>query len=187
MAIYYKYTCDPGNCWSHWRNVWWQNCYACNFINDWWNCIILDSSNDFNVQFRPGWELFCKWKLTNQKGMTYNWEYNFSINWSTTACSTPMGYNPQVCFSSSQLKQSKVTISSDQVQSMWTAVTTAWSWLLHIWIQLMPYAVWFTIMLIIFWLIKNWSKLRTNRQLKRIHRQKTRNERREIKRYSKKR
>lgn len=77
-------------------------------------------------------------------------------------------------------------IKNDQVQSMGTAISTWWSWLLHIWIQLLPYAIALTLIFIIFLLIKRWSKLKTSWQLNRIKRQKIRRERDEIKRYSKK-
>lgn len=51
-------------------------------------------------------------------------------------------------------------ITSNQISWMWTALVQWWSWLLHIFIQLMPYAIAFTIIFLIFGLIKNWSKLR---------------------------
>ena len=50
-------------------------------------------------------------------------------------------------------------LSQAQISGMWTALSQWWTWLLHIAIQLMPYAIAFTIILLIFWLIKNWSKL----------------------------
>ena len=47
-----------------------------------------------------------------------------------------------------------------QLANMWTALANWWSSLLKIWIQLMPYVIAFTIILLIFGLIKNWSKLK---------------------------
>lgn len=51
------------------------------------------------------------------------------------------------------------TLNWEQLEWMWTALTTWGSNLLHICIQLLPYAIAITIILIIFLLIKNWSKL----------------------------
>lgn len=74
-------------------------------------------------------------------------------------------------------------ITSEQVSWMWTALAQWGSSLLKIWIQIMPYAIAMTIILILFALVKNRSRLKTNRQLKRLHRIKTRKERQEISRY----
>lgn len=54
-------------------------------------------------------------------------------------------------------------LTDTQLSGMWTALSQWWTWLLHIAIQLMPYAIAFIIILLIFWLIKNWSKLRNKR------------------------
>lgn len=51
-------------------------------------------------------------------------------------------------------------LSQTQLSWMWTALTQWWSGLLQIWIQLLPYAIALTVVLIIFWLIKNWSRLK---------------------------
>lgn len=53
-------------------------------------------------------------------------------------------------------------LTTDQLSWMWTALTQWGSWLLHIGIQIMPYAIAFTIILIIFKLIKNRSNLKNN-------------------------
>ena len=51
-------------------------------------------------------------------------------------------------------------LTESQLSWMWTALTQWWSWLLHIAIQVMPYTIAMTIILIVFWLVKNWSKLK---------------------------
>lgn len=52
------------------------------------------------------------------------------------------------------------SLNETQLSGMWEALTQWGSWLLHVAIQLMPYAIAFTIIMIIFLLIKNWSKLK---------------------------
>lgn len=94
---------------------------------------------------------------------TLEWEYNISnLN---DLCVYENGSNWNTCLTPDQAKISQVYITSDQTSLMWSSLVNAWSWLLHIWIQLLPYAIAFTIILLIFRLIKNWSKLKTNKWL----------------------
>lgn len=124
--------------------------YSCVYNWEWSQCW-----NYWFVPYSAWTEFYCENKPTYYgfSDFTYDWEYNLSFpSWSTW-------------FRSSNLKSSKVYVTSEQTSSMWTSLVNAWSWLLHIWIQLLPYAIAFTIILLIFWLIKNWSKLKTNKWL----------------------
>lgn len=51
-------------------------------------------------------------------------------------------------------------LTDTQLSGMWAALSQWWTWLLHIAIQLMPYAIAFTIILLIFHIVKNWSRLK---------------------------
>lgn len=53
-----------------------------------------------------------------------------------------------------------VSLEADELTSMWTALTDWWSSLLNVWIQLLPYLVAFTIIMMVFGLIKNLWNLR---------------------------
>ena len=71
-------------------------------------------------------------------------------------------------------------LTSSQVVLMSEALIQWWTWLIHIAIQIMPYAIAFTIIMIVFVLVKNRSYFKTSRQLKKLHKNKTRKERAEI-------
>lgn len=53
-----------------------------------------------------------------------------------------------------------VSLSADELSSMWTALTDWGSSLLNVWIQILPYLVAFTIIMMVFGLIKNLWNLR---------------------------
>ena len=53
-----------------------------------------------------------------------------------------------------------VSLSADELSSMWTALTDGWSSLVNVGIQLLPYLVAFTIIMMVFGLIKNLWNLR---------------------------
>ena len=48
-----------------------------------------------------------------------------------------------------------VSLSADELSSMWTALTDGWSSLVNVGIQLLPYLVAFTIIMMVFGLINN--------------------------------
>lgn len=54
----------------------------------------------------------------------------------------------------------QVSLSSDELTSMGTALTDGWSSLLNVGIQILPYLVAFTIIMMVFGLIKNLGNLR---------------------------
>lgn len=56
-----------------------------------------------------------------------------------------------------------VSLSSEELSSMGTALTDGGSSLLNVWIQILPYLVAFTIIMMVFWLIKNLWNLRARR------------------------
>ena len=194
MSNYYKYTANSNwsvFLWSCSSYYWLCNwpAIACNVVN--WNIYIWNEStpvcfniNDWQVFNYKAWStIYFKdkpWYYKFNENFTYDWEYNVSTS-NSFSCTLPDRY--ATCTLPSNLKSSKVYITSSQTTSMWTSLVQAWSWLVHLWIQLMPYAIWFTIIMILFALFKNWWKLKTNRQLNRIKRQKIRRERAEIKKY----
>lgn len=53
-----------------------------------------------------------------------------------------------------------VALESTELTTIWSALTEWWTSLLNVWIQVMPYAIAMTIIMIIFGLVKNWSRLR---------------------------
>ena len=53
-----------------------------------------------------------------------------------------------------------VALESNELSAMWTALTDWGSSLLNVWIQLLPYLVAFTIIMMVFGLIKNLWNLR---------------------------
>lgn len=53
-----------------------------------------------------------------------------------------------------------VALSNEELTSMWTALTDWWSSLLNVGIQILPYLVAFTIIMMVFGLIKNLWNLR---------------------------
>lgn len=57
----------------------------------------------------------------------------------------------------------QVSLSTDELTSMGTALTDWGSSLLNVWIQILPYLVAFTIIMMVFWLIKNLWNLRARR------------------------
>lgn len=54
----------------------------------------------------------------------------------------------------------QVSLESSELTSMWTALTDWGSSLLNVWIQILPYLVAFTIIMMVFGLIKNLWNLR---------------------------
>lgn len=53
-----------------------------------------------------------------------------------------------------------VSLESDELSTIWSALTDWGSSLLNVWIQVMPYAIAMTVIMIVFGLVKNWSRLR---------------------------
>ena len=53
-----------------------------------------------------------------------------------------------------------VSIESTELTTIWTALTDWGSSLLNVAIQVMPYAIAMTVIMIVFGLVKNWSRLR---------------------------
>lgn len=53
-----------------------------------------------------------------------------------------------------------VGLESTELTSIWTALTDWGTSLLNVWIQVMPYAIAMTVIMIVFGLVKNWSRLR---------------------------
>lgn len=53
-----------------------------------------------------------------------------------------------------------VSLESNELTTIWSALTEWGSSLLNVWIQVMPYAIAMTVIMIIFGLVKNWSRLR---------------------------
>jgi hypothetical protein len=53
-----------------------------------------------------------------------------------------------------------VGLETTELTSIWTALTDWGTSLLNVWIQVMPYAIAMTVIMIVFWLVKNWSRLR---------------------------
>lgn len=53
-----------------------------------------------------------------------------------------------------------VALETSELTSMWTALTDWGTSLLNVGIQIMPYAIALTVIMIVFWLVKNWSRLR---------------------------
>lgn len=53
-----------------------------------------------------------------------------------------------------------VSLESNELTTIGSALTEWGSSLLNVWIQVMPYAIAMTVIMIIFGLVKNWSRLR---------------------------
>lgn len=54
----------------------------------------------------------------------------------------------------------QVSLTADELSSMGTALTDWWSSLLNVWIQILPYLAAFTIIMMVFGLVKNLWNLR---------------------------
>lgn len=186
MANYYKYVFNWSNSF-YGSNINWQ-CIFINSLNHTschWTCkdvvSILPWWNDSYISYVNWTEAYCTQKQTYYDFSTnssYKWEYSL---WDTSNLCKYWDYsNWSSCVEPGNLKISKVYVTKDQTTSMWTSLVQAWSWLVHIWIQLMPYAIWFTVIMLLFALFKNWWRLKADWQLRRIHRNKTRKERAEI-------
>ena len=188
MWVYYKYTanntfdtsitlwlCDSSFWLCDWPAIVCNNLYdtyyewdtpirVCQVVDNW--TIYYKQWTEFYMKKKP-------WYYAFNENMTYDWEYN--VSYSSFSCDVSNN-----CILPENLKTSKVYITSEQTSNMWLSLVNSWSWLLHIWIQLIPYAIAFTIILIIFLIVKNRSRLKSTRQLHRIHKNKKRKERAEI-------
>lgn len=148
--------------------------YKYSIIWTWW-WIVTDSN--FWIYSYKYWEFFTNWKYwfltpwnflfskskiidsTLLQYLSYVWEWNYQF----LGC---RDFNSSYLYCNVVVRDN--VVSSDQIQWMWTAITTAWSWLLNIWIQLLPYWIAFIILLSIFLLIRKWSWLK-NRWLEKTN------------------
>lgn len=53
-----------------------------------------------------------------------------------------------------------VALEASELSSVWTAIANWGSSLVNMAIQILPYALWFTVVMIIFWIIGGWGRMK---------------------------